>query len=135
MDLTEKVECLLKSRAVIPTPQRIEVGKILLRQPQHLSAEQILARVREVGACVSKATVYNTLKLFVERGLVREVHVDPSRAIYDSTTTPHHHFYNADTGELTDVQLDAVRFQCLPDLPEGTVADGVDVVIRLRNRT
>ena len=46
-----------------------------------------------------QATVYNTLNLFSRHGIAREVAVDPSRLVYDSTTEPHHHFYNIDTGE------------------------------------
>ncbi len=133
MDLTDNVVSLLKSRGVLPTPQRLEVGKILFAMPQHLSAEQIIARVRVNGAHVSKATVYNTLNLFVSRGLAREVHVDPSRAFYDSTTTPHHHFFNVDTGKLTDIPPDAVRLEGVPETPKGTVGAGVEVVIRVRN--
>ena len=56
-----------------------------------------------MGSRVSKATVYNTLNLFCERGLLRTVDVDPSRQYYDSSIESHHHFYNVDTGELIDI--------------------------------
>ena len=85
---------------ILPTPQRLEIAGILLEKPQHLSADQIIERLRRDGSAVSKATVYNTLNLFSEHGLVKEVMVDPIRKFYDSTTHPHHHFYNVDTGEL-----------------------------------
>ncbi|PLX57007.1 MAG: transcriptional repressor [Chromatiales bacterium] len=125
---------LLESRGVTPTEQRLEVGKVVLRQPQHLSADEILAEVNREQARVSKATVYNTLKLFVERGLVREINVDPTRMIYDSTTRPHHHFYNSDSGRLYDIEPGAVEISAMPRLPDGTVEDGVEVIIRIRNR-
>ncbi|HLU05546.1 MAG TPA: transcriptional repressor, partial [Woeseiaceae bacterium] len=60
----------LEQHHVTATPQRVEVAEVLLERPQHLSADQILERLREGGSRVSKATVYNTLKLFSERGLV-----------------------------------------------------------------
>lgn len=125
---------LLESRGVTPTEQRLEVGKVVLRQPRHLSADEILAEVNREQARVSKATVYNTLKLFVERGLVREINVDPTRMIYDSTTRPHHHFYNSDSGRLYDIEPGAVEISAMPRLPDGTVEDGVEVIIRIRNR-
>ncbi len=125
---------LLESRGVTPTEQRLEVGKVVLRQPQHLSADEILAEVNREQARVSKATVYNTLKLFVERGLVREINVDPTRMIYDSTTRPHHHFYNSDSGRLYDIEPGAVEISAMPRLPDGTVEDSVEVIIRIRNR-
>ena len=59
---------LLNEHHVLPTPQRMEVAEVLLSRPQHLSAEQILERLKAAGSRVSKATVYNTLNLFGERG-------------------------------------------------------------------
>ncbi len=124
---------LLESRGVTPTEQRLEVGSVILRRPQHMSADEILAEVNRERSCVSKATVYNTLKLFVERGLVREINVDPQRMLYDSTTRPHHHFYNEDTGELWDIPDNQVTFLDLPQLPEGTERTSVELLIRVRN--
>jgi len=118
---------------ILPTAQRIEIAEVLLEKPQHLSAEQILERLRRSGSSVSKATVYNTLKLFSEHGLVREVMVDPTRKFYDSTTHPHHHFYNVDSGELSDIPDALVSFRELPDLPPGTRCDSVEVLIKLRS--
>ena len=124
---------LLSSRGVFPTPQRIEVASVILSKPQHLSADQVIAGIRASGSRVSKATVYNTLNLFCERGLLRTVEVDPTRQYYDSTIETHHHFYNMDTGELTDIPVDAVTLSVNTALPPGTSQAGVDVVIRVRS--
>lgn len=124
----------LSEHGVTPTPQRLEVADVLLDRPQHLSADQILERLREAGSRVSKATVYNTLKLFGERGLLRELTVDPDRRYYDSTTHPHHHFFNVRTGELSDIPEDQVEFLKLPALPPGTEKERVEVLIRLRDK-
>jgi Fur family iron response transcriptional regulator len=128
MDPAIDIETKLQAHGVNPTPQRLEIGTLLLRRPVHLTADQILQQLRASGSAISKATVYNTLRLFTDHGLVREVVVDPGRAIYDSTTVPHHHFYNADTGELTDIDAGAVS------LPAGTRAESVEVIVRLRSR-
>ena len=117
---------------ILPTAQRLEVAGILLAKPQHLSAEQIIDHLRINGSGVSKATVYNTLNLFCERGLVNECLVDPERRFYDSTTEPHHHFYNMDTGELTDIPHQNIQISGLPDLPEDFHLDGIEVVIKGR---
>ena len=104
-----------------------------LGDPDVLTAEQILASVRETAAGhVSKATVYNTLNLFVGEGLAREIHADPERCVYDSTMAPHHHFQNVDTGEMIDIRPEDLAFARLPDLPPGTEIESVDVVIRVR---
>ena len=122
----------LEEHGVIPTPQRLQIAEVLFSRPQHLSAEQILANVNRDAPRVSKATVYNTLKLFCDKGLAREVIVDPTRVFYDSTCGSHHHIYNVDTGELMDIGPDEVEFARLPKLPDGTHTDGVEVVVRVR---
>lgn len=129
-----ELEGLLRSKGVSPTSQRMQVGKILFERPQHICAEDILNKVREAGYRVSKATVYNTLNLFVARGLIRELNVDPTRMFYDSTTHTHHHFYNVDTGTVMDIPSDQINFSVMPKLPEGTVAESVEVTIRIRNK-
>jgi Fur family iron response transcriptional regulator len=129
---SEVVE-LLRAHNVQPTQQRIEIAKVLFARDQHLSADEVLARVNADAALVSKATVYNTLGLFARSGLVREVIVDRSRVFYDPNTRPHHHFYNVDTGTLTDVDADQVVLNELPEPPRGTIPDGVDIIIRVRN--
>jgi Fur family transcriptional regulator, iron response regulator len=128
----DQIAKFLADRDVLPTPQRLDVAAVVFAKPQHLSADQIIAAIRATGAQVSKATVYNTLNLFCERGLLRTVDVDPTRQYYDSTSEPHHHFYNVDTGELIDIPVDAVALTVGTELPPGTYQEGVDVVIRIR---
>ena len=130
----EQVVDMLTAHDVHPTQQRVEIAMLLFSRPQHLSADDILARVNRTGHRVSKATVYNTLGLFAEKGLVRQVIVDSSRVFYDSNLGEHHHFYNVDTGELMDIEPGRLALDALPPLPDGTVAEGVDVIIRLRSQ-
>ena len=119
----------LEARGVTPTRQRLDVGCVLFARPQHLSADQVIDLLRGIGARVSKATVYNTLDLFAERGLVQAVTIDPNCVYYE----PHHHFYNVDTGELTDIAPGDIEIARLPALPAGTSADGVHVIVQVRN--
>jgi Fur family iron response transcriptional regulator len=120
---------------ILATPQRLEIAGLLLERPQHLSAEQIIEQLRQGGSGVSKATVYNTLNLFVERGLVKECIVDPERRFYDSNTRAHHHFYDVDTGQLTDIPHDLIKFAELPELPADGSVDQVEVLIRVRRQS
>ncbi|HXF66764.1 MAG TPA: Fur family transcriptional regulator [Burkholderiales bacterium] len=128
----EAVVELLRRHHINPTHQRIEIAHALFTRGEHLSADQILALVNGRHPETSKATVYNTLNLFLEKKLIREVIVDPNRVFYDPNTEPHHHFYNVDTGELTDIEADAVRVSSLPPLPAGMETEGVDIIIRIR---
>ena len=128
----DNVEVLLKEHGILPTQQRILIASVLLERQQHLSADQVMHMVNGKDHLVSKATVYNTLGLFANNGLIREVIVDPARVFYDSNTGNHHHFYNLDTGELTDIDSGSMAITMLPEMPAGTVAAGVDIIIRVR---
>ena len=124
---------LLSHSDIKPTRQRVEIAKVMLAEPQHLSAEQVLSRVNHEKERVSKATVYNTLNLFVEKGLIKQVLIDPSKVFYDSNTGTHCHFYNEDTGELTDFDAVDIQLAGMPALPENTESTGVDVIVRIKN--
>ena len=129
-----EVEKLLVKHKISPTRQRRQIARIMFAKPQHLSAEQILESVNREGGgkIVSKATVYNTLGLFVGKGLIREVIVNSNKVFYDSNTKAHHHFYNVDTGMLQDVDVEHLSLQSLPVPPSGTKLEGVDIIIRVR---
>lgn len=124
----------LQLHGLKPTGQRVRVAEILMRAPTHMTAEQILHAVREGDERVSKATVYNTLKALAQAGLIRQIHLDPERSVYDSTRAPHHHFHDLDTGELRDIQPGEIVFSQFPALPEGMEAEAVEVVIRIRRK-
>jgi Fur family iron response transcriptional regulator len=129
----DTISKLLTRHGLQVTSQRLDIAEYVLSKPQHVSADQILAAMRKHGSRVSKATVYNTMNLFSARGLVRTVEVDPERQYYDSTSEPHHHFYNVDTGELTDIPADRIHLALDTELPSGTEQDGIEIVIRIRS--
>lgn len=120
---------------IASTAQRLLVGQVLFGRHQHVSAEGLLAQVSAAGARVSKATVYNTLNLFADHGLVRALALGGDRTVFDSNTTPHYHFYDEQSGELCDVAPSEVAFASLPALPAGKELAGLDVVLRVRPRT
>ena len=123
----------LRAAGIAPTHQRIEIAQVLFDCHEHLSAEQLLVRVNARFAQSSKATVYNTLKLLVEHGMVRELFVERDKVVYDPNMTPHHHFYDVDSGKLTDIPAEGVEIRGLPPLPQGVLSAGVDVIVRIRS--
>jgi Fur family iron response transcriptional regulator len=124
---------VLRRHGINPTHQRIEIAHALYSRLAHLSADQVLALVNERHPETSRATVYNTLNLFVEKGLIREVIVDPNRVFYDPNTAPHYHLYDVRTGRLTDINASGIRVSGLPRLPEGVVTEGMDIILRVRS--
>jgi Fur family iron response transcriptional regulator len=131
----DQITAKLRMHGIAPTSQRIEIAQVLFTRCEHLSAEDVYALVNSESARVSKATVYNTLGLFAERGLIREVIADPARVFYDPNTAPHHHFYDTSTGKLMDIPAEEVQIRGLPALPEGMSMEGVDVIVRVRPST
>ena len=99
-----------------------------------MSADQILSTINQGQQPVSKATVYNSLGLFANKGLLREVIIDPNKVFYDTNTKHHHHFYNTDTNTLTDVNDGEITIQNLPALPKGTDLHSVEVIIKINNQ-
>jgi Fur family iron response transcriptional regulator len=124
---------VLRVHGINPTHQRIEIAYAIFSRDEHLSADRIMAAVNDRASETSKATVYNTLNLFLEKKLIREVIVDPSKVFYDPNPAPHYHFYNVDTGELTDIDGRDVQVTGLPSLPGGMMTEGVDIVVRIRS--
>lgn len=123
---------LLRAHGIAPTRQRIEIARTLFEGDQHLSADQILSAMNQRHFRTSKATVYNTLKLFLGKRLVRELIIDPTRVYYDRNTEPHHHFYDIETGTLTDIHAGSIHINDLPALPAGFVVEDIDIIIRTR---
>ena len=131
----KEVTILLKEHGITPTRQRLEIAYHLFQKQQHISAERILEKVNAIGNTVSRATVYNTMALFTRKGLVREVLIDRERVFYDSNSQPHHHFYNMDTGELSDIDDSAnIDVSNLPGIPEGLRVIDTEVVIKVAQR-
>jgi Fur family iron response transcriptional regulator len=128
----ENLANMLRQHGINPTHQRIEIAHALYSCCEHMSADRVLAIVNERHPETSRATVYNTLNLFVEKRLIREVIVDPSRVFYDPNTDPHYHIYDVETGELTDIDAATVEIRGLPPLPNGMVTEGMDIIIRVR---
>lgn len=123
---------ILRQHHIYPTNQRVIITHILLAHRTHLSAEEVFRLVNSDNHHVSKATVYNTLGLLADKGVIREVIADPARIFYDPNTEPHHHFFDITTGELTDISAEQIHVSDLPALPIGAQLDGVDIIVRLR---
>ena len=131
---TREMTARLRAAGIPVTLQRLEIARVLLPRPVHMSAEQVLHAVRATVPETSRATVYNTLKLFREKKLVKELIVDPDRVVFDSNTDPHYHLYDVTTGELTDVSADELQVVGVPQLRPDIELEEVDVIIRVRGK-
>ncbi|MCC6215398.1 MAG: transcriptional repressor [Polyangiaceae bacterium] len=99
----------LRSHGIQPSAQRVAVAEYLLETTEHPSAEEVWARVRAKFPMISRATVYNTVNLFVEKGLVKPLILTEGRVVFDPDTRPHHHFVDDETGIIHDVPWEALK--------------------------
>ncbi len=100
---------LLREHGIQPSAQRVVVAERVLDSEAHPSADQVLAEVTRALPMISRATVYNTLNLLVEKGLLRELVLTPGRVVFDPKLSPHHHFIDEQTGVIHDVPWAAVE--------------------------
>jgi Fe2+ or Zn2+ uptake regulation protein len=94
---------ILRQCDIQPTPQRIAVVEYVLKTKTHPSADDVLSHARKKCPTVSRATVYNTLNLLVEKGLIAMQTIREGAVIFDANVKKHHHFIDDDTGEIYDI--------------------------------
>ena len=103
------VMATLRRHGIQPTPQRIAVAEHVLAATTHPSADEVWAQVRRRCPTLSRATVYNTLNLFVEKGLIRTQVLKEGTVVFDPRIDAHHHFVDVNTGKIYDVPWDALK--------------------------
>ena len=124
---------LLAARGIQPSAQRIVVAQYVLFTDEHPSADKVWARVKAGFPMISRATVYNTLNLLVERGLLRQLHLDPDSIVFDPKVEAHHHFIDEGSGRIYDVPWDKVKV-CDVEHIEGFEIRDYQVVMRGRKK-
>lgn len=107
--MSSAVVDVLEQAGIQPSAQRVAVADYVLSTDDHPSAEQVWARVKERFPVLSRATVYNTLNLFVEKGLLRELVIAEGKVVFDPKLTPHHHFIDEETQNIVDIPWEALQ--------------------------
>jgi len=131
-------ECMAKCReaGLKVTPQRTEIMRELGGRKDHPDAETIFRDVRKRIPAISLDTVYRTLRLFEEKGLVARVGPMGDRARFDADTDRHLHFVCSECGLVRDVHSDALdNFRVPGDVPGAWEVDSVYIELRGRCRS
>ena len=121
----------LREKGIQPSAQRVAVAEYVLSTLDHPSADQVWERVRSRLPVLSRATVYNTLNLFVEKGLLRQLVLAEGKVVFDPNVDAHHHFIDEATGAIHDVPWDALEVKHVERLRGFDVAE-YQVVLRGR---
>lgn len=129
----KKLLDILRQNGIQPTPQRLEVARYVLEAKNHPTADQVLAAVLDRCPTISRATVYNTLNLLVDKGLLSTRTLREGAVVFDPHTQRHHHLIDIDTGEIHDIPWEAMDVRGAASC-EGFDVQDYQVVLRGRKR-
>ncbi len=124
-DLVQK----LVEHGIQPSAQRLAVAEYVLFTEDHPTADQVWGRVRETFPMLSRATVFNTLNLFVEKGLLQQLVLAEGSVVFDPKIEPHHHFMDEDTGLIHDIPWETLEVKNVDRL-RGFEVKSYQVVLR-----
>ncbi|MDR3258298.1 MAG: transcriptional repressor [Fusobacteriaceae bacterium] len=102
----ESIGNFLKSKDIRPSYQRIKVYQYLVENHNHPTVDTIYKALGPEITTLSKTTVYNTLNLFIDHGIVNMVVIEENETRYDAVTMCHGHFKCEKCGGLYDVEID-----------------------------
>ena len=107
---------ILSRHGIQPSAQRLALADFVLATTAHPSADTVFEEVRARIPMISRATVYNTLNLFVRQGLLKQLVLSEGKVVFDPNVERHHHFIDEGTGAIHDVpwhDLDVRRVDAL----------------------
>ena len=127
----------LRSSNLRPTKQRILIAKKLFERKEtfHFTAETLNKVVNKKGQTrISLGTIYNTVEAFKRAGHIREILTNNNKSYYDTNIKSHHHFYDAESKQLTDIDYQEVVLKKIPNPPKGKKIKDLEVVISLQKK-
>jgi len=131
--MQREVTTILREHGIQPSAQRVAVAEFVLNTNEHPSADVVFKRVSGSVPYISRATVYNTLNLFVTKGLLRSLNIAEDCVVFDPKLETHHHFIDEETGTIHDIPWDKVQV-CNIERLRGFQVDDYQVVMRGRLR-
>lgn len=122
---------ICRRQGVKATHQRTEILRELAGSEEHPDAETIFARVRQRIPAISFDTIYRTLRLLEDRGVIARVGAMRDRARFDANMDRHHHFVCTKCGMIGDFYSDTMDRLPVPgDVSEMGSVEGVYVELR-----
>jgi Fur family iron response transcriptional regulator len=131
MDSFNDIALTLKKHGIQPSAQRVAIAQYVLSCGLHPTADLVQQEMQRTLPMISRATIYNTLNLFVAKGLLRTFQLGEAAAVFDPNTDDHHHFIDDDSGQVIDIPWDAVEVKNVEALP-GVEVRSYMVVMRGR---
>jgi Fe2+ or Zn2+ uptake regulation protein len=125
-----ELSALLRERGLRATSQRVVMHRLLRDRDRHVSAEELLSEASERLPGVSLPTVYSTLELFEQLGIVRRVNGGGGTLLWDTRAGAHHHMICRDCGRIEDMDTSLDLGRALRSAARaGFEADRAEVVV------
>ncbi len=96
---------ILRQFGIRPSHQRITVLEYLLKHQEHNSADEIFEGLKTEMPMLSRTTVYNTVRLFQNAGVVHTLSIGSAPTCFDADLTPHAHFYCRECHAIIDLPV------------------------------
>ena len=125
----------LRSSNLRPTKQRLKICQFLFNREKtfHFTVETLNKKInKNRDTKVSLATIYNTVEAFTSAGYLKEVLTSKNKSYYDTNIKSHHHFYDEESKELTDIDHNQIKLSKVPTPPKGKKIKNLEVVIRIQ---
>jgi len=129
-----KYENIYRDLNVTPTKQRVDLAQLIFAKKQHFTASDLISLADKNGLNISMATIYNTLSLLEDKGMLKTINIDNELKFYDTNLENHHHLYNTTMSTLTDIAHDRVTFSELPELPKTLEIESTELLIKVKNK-
>ena len=116
----ESAKEYLIANGIKPSFQRLKIYEYLASKATHPTADMIYNKLAREIPTLSKTTIYNTLSLFQNNGIVSGLSIDPNELRYDADTKVHAHFKCFECGSIIDIPVE-------PSYPVMAMAEEHDV--------
>ena len=114
---------IMASKGVKPSALRLQIYEYLDSHRTHPTVDEIYVKLSETFPTLSKTTVYNTVKLLEEAGIIKAISIEGFRTKYDANAEFHGHFLCRNCGNVIDIFLENS-----PEIPnDGSRVDVTDV--------
>ena len=111
LSIIENISKMLQEKNVSPSIQRIKILQFIFDNKNHSSVDSIYQELIHEIPTLSKTTVYNTLALFVEKGIINTITIDNTEILYEQSQKPHAHFQCNICKNIFDIDLDSNLYE------------------------
>ena len=124
----------LRNSGLRPTKQRLQICEVLFDTEKtfHFTINDLANKIKKkLNNKISLATVYNTVHAFKDHGFLKEIAINAEHSYFDTNTTNHHHFYDLDKDELSDIENNDVSPIKIRKTIPGKKIKSVEVLVKI----